>query len=179
MNVIEANLPVTMCRDHWNNLPDYELPPKYFLRLYRPGDAVNWVRILRTAYGDETITTELFTNRFDNNERELARRQYFLCDDFGMAIGTATAWWDETFEDGKWGRIRAVAIDPSFQGRRLTRPLLSTLCRRFQELGDQRAFLTTSTKRLPAIKLYRRFGFKPHLQSREDRLLWRELEKYF
>lgn len=173
MNVIAANFPVIMRRDHWDGVPEYSLSPEYSLRFYRPGDAARWVEILRAAYGDDGITERLFERRFGNDEDELARRQLFLCDGTGTAIGTATAWKDDAFEDGGWGRVRAVALRPEFQGRQLMRPLLTTLCRRFRELGHERAFLDTSTKRLPAIRLYWRFGFRGHCQTETDAHIWR------
>jgi GNAT superfamily N-acetyltransferase len=52
-----------------------------------------------------------------------------------------------------------VAILPDYQGRGLSKPLLSQALRRLWELGHTRAYLTTSAERMVALRLYERFGF--------------------
>jgi GNAT superfamily N-acetyltransferase len=58
------------------------------------------------------------------------------------------------------------------QGRGLAKPLMSIVCRRLRELGHERAYLTTSTARIPAINLYLKFGFRPEIRDEEDRRAW-------
>ncbi len=53
---------------------------------------------------------------------------------------------------------------------------MSAVCKRIAELGDERAFLGTSTWRIPAINLYLHFGFVPHIRHEDDRAAWREIE---
>jgi ribosomal protein S18 acetylase RimI-like enzyme len=94
----------------------------------------------------------------------------------GQAIGTATAWFKDNFEGRRFGRVHWVAIVPEYQGRGLAKPLMSTICRRLQELGHDCAYLTTSTARLPAINLYRRFGFEPLIRTPEEADIWKRLD---
>jgi GNAT superfamily N-acetyltransferase len=67
-----------------------------------------------------------------------------------------------------------VAIRPEHQGQGLAKPLLSRVCRRLHELGHSRAYLTTSTSRVPAICLYHAFGFRPNLAGTARQQDWRD-----
>jgi hypothetical protein len=55
---------------------------------------------------------------------------------------------------------------------------MTIVCRRLYELGHARACLTTSTGRVRAVNLYRKFGFVPHIRSEEELAVWRALEPW-
>lgn len=152
---------LVMVRPDLENLPGYPLPSGYSLRWFQPGDDVIWTRIQLAADPFNKITPSLFTREFGTDCAVLAERQCYLLDPQGLPIGTASAWFNPTSEKGTCGRMHWVAILPEFQGRGLAKPLLATVCRRLKELGHTRAYLTTSTARVAAIHLYRRFGFVP------------------
>ena len=167
-----------MRRDSLVGVPEYSLPPECSLRLYRPGDAKIWTAIHIAADKYNEFPPQRFSQEFGHDEAVLSQRQFFLCAPDKTPIGTATAWWGDDWEDGCWGRIHWVAIVPQFQGRGLAKPLLSTVCKRLRALRHTRAYLTTSTARLPAINLYRRCGFVPHIRSADEKQTWRELEEH-
>jgi GNAT superfamily N-acetyltransferase len=96
-----------------------------------------------------------------------------LLDPCGQAVATATAWFDDAFEGARWGRVHWVAILPEHQGHGLGRPLMAAVCQRLVALGHVGAFLRTSANRIPAIKLYRGFGFEPHPRSAAEEHIWR------
>ena len=102
-----------------------------------------------------------------------AERQFYLCDGQRRTLGTATAWVNDDFPAENWGRVHWVAILPAAQGRGLSKPLLSVCVQRLGELGCEGAYLTTSTVRLPALNLYLRFGFRPHIARERDVRGWR------
>ena len=121
------------------------------------------------------VTPELFREKFGHDDRLLAERQCFLLSHAGDAVGTATAWFDDAFEGARWGRVHWVAILPEFQGRGLGSVLMTAVCRRLHELGHGRAFLRTAVNRIPAVRLYLRFGFEPHPRNAEEERLWLEI----
>lgn len=179
MNVVERNVSVNMIRDDLENLPLYDLPAGVSLHWYRPGDEQSWVDIHIEADPYNQITRELWAKEFGTDAEILGQRQAYLVDDAtGRVFGTASAWWDDDYHGLPYGRIHWVAITPSMQGKGLARPLLSAVCRRMKELSHVRAYLVTSTGRVPAINLYACFGFQPDIRSEGDLAVWRQVQAH-
>src|SRR5258706_4583132 len=164
-----------MVREDLESIPEFALPESYSLRWYRPGDEASWTHIQRRSDDLNQITTELFERQFGSDSALLAARQCFLLDPEGAEIGTGTAWFDHEFEGRDFGRVHWIAIVPQYQGRGLAKPLMTAVCRRLRDLGHARACLSTSSARVKAIRLYLQFGFKPLIQSMEEREAWRSL----
>ncbi len=175
MDVRQHNVSVRMVRDHLDDIPEYSLPPGFAVRWYRPGDRELWVRITSEADRYNKVTPELFDREFGPDHALLAERQFFLIAPDGQAIGTITAW---SGLQPEWGRIHWVAVVPAWQGRGLSRPMMSVACRRLKELGHKRAYLITSTARVPAINLYLKFGFRPDPRDERELAAWRALSPY-
>ena len=172
MTDTRPNDDVTMVRAHLDDIPSFSLPPPYTLRLYEPGDEECWRAIQADSDEFNDITPQTFRKEFGWDEEEIARRQWYLCDEEGRAIGTSTAWFDDTFEGARWGQVHWVAIIPKYQGEGLSKPLITLTLRTMRDLGDDRAFLYTSTGRIPAIKLYLQYGFAPLKTLDTDRRAW-------
>ena len=184
-----------MTRANLDNLPEFALPTGFSLRWYQPGDEAHWLRIHLVADHFNKITPELFQKQFAVEEerglqpastrergsgmnstvQELRKRQCYLLDPRDEAIGTGTAWFNDNFEGARWGRVHWMAIVPEFQGLVLGKCLLSAVCRQLRELGHERAYLSTSTARLAAIRLYLRFGFEPVIQNAEAEAAWKNV----
>ena len=171
------NVPVTMVRDHLDNIPQYKLPPPYTFRPYQPGDEQIWFDIHRLADQFNPITLALFFQEFGDNPVGLAERQFYLCAGDGEAVGTATAWFN-TYHGQPYGQVHWVAIVPPEQGYGLAKPLLTVICNRLRDLGHERAFLITGTARIPAINLYRQFGFVPDMSSPQEEQTWRAIQPH-
>ena len=168
---------VSMVRPHWDGLPVIPPPAGYSLRFYRPGDAATWTRIQEEAERVHKITPELFWHEFGAGETQLPQRQIYLCDTTGRAMGTATAWFEDQYHGGSWGRLHWVAVCEACQGRGLGRVLVSAACQRLVELGHVRAFLRTQPTRVRAIRLYVGFGFVPEIRHDADRREWEALQR--
>lgn len=165
-----------MIRESLARIPRHDLPKPFSLRMYRPGDDVHWRRIQEASDPYNDITQSLFRKEFGWDEEEIAARQWYLCDGSGLPIGTSTAWYHDAFNHERWGQVHWVAIVPAYQGRGLSKPLLSATLRTMRALGDSRAFLYTSTGRLRAIRLYAQYRFKPYIETSADRKAWDRIE---
>ena len=173
------NATVNMWRPNLAHLPSYDVPAGYRLRTYEPGDEEAWVAIHLEADRWNKVTVETFWKEFGRDLASLAARQFYLCSDAGKPIGTATGWFNDDYCGAVWGRIHWVALLPEYHGRGLSKPLLAAACWRMVELGHDMVYLVTSTARIPAINLYRSFGFEPEIRSAEDEAAWDEVRPYF
>ena len=163
---------VRMLRKDLEQIPSFGFPAPYRLDWYQTGDARAWTHIHEEAEKLLVVTPELYRREFGRDESLLARRQCFIRDGTGEAVGTASAWVPEAAFDASWGRVHWVAMAPQCQGQGLAKPLMTDVLRRLRELGHLRAYLTTSTTRIPALRLYKLFGFEPDVHGEEDRRAW-------
>jgi GNAT superfamily N-acetyltransferase len=177
VTIVQQNLPVTMVREELEVIPRHILPTGYSLRAYCPGDEQLWLQVHERADLYNTFPPGLFFQEFGPARSVLEERQLYLCDVHGEAIGTATAWFDGNYKGQVYGRVHWLAIVPDEQGKGLAKALMSAVCYRLRELGHRRAYLTTSTARVPAINLYLQFGFVPEISSVRDTAVWRELRQ--
>lgn len=164
-----------MMRENLEAIPEFALADGFKLRWYSPGDERLWLDIHLKADQYTQITSELFQQQFGNDLEQVATRQCYLVSPGGKTIGTATAWFGNSPEVNQFGRVHWVALLPEYQGRGLSKPLLGAVCKRLRELGHNRAYLSTSSNRKPAIRLYLRFGFKPWIQQEQEKKIWQQL----
>ena len=165
-----------MRRDNLDGIPEYPPPEGWRLRWFRRGDERHWLEIHEEADKISDIHAGLHRQEFGDGLDELSRRQVFLVSPEGAVTGTVTAWWNDEFYGERWGRIHWLAIRPEHQGKGLAKPLMTAVCQRLKELGHDRAYLTTSTARVAAVGLYRKFGFVPDIADERERDVWRTLE---
>ncbi len=174
---------VTMVRGGLEGLPRHAVPDSYTIRGYAPGDELAWVRIQSAADAYNVIVADLFRAQFGDDTGELERRLFMLevqaaeAAGGATAIGTAAAWFGDAGRGPAVGRVHWVAIHPAHQGRGLAKPLLSRVCRALRAMGHERAYLTTSTARVPAIALYLSFGFVPEIAGPADAAAWGALRR--
>lgn len=178
MTIPPTNTPVTMALSTLAAVPRYPVPAGVSIRPYTPGDEHVWVQIQLAADRYNTISLDLFHREFGRDATLLARRMFFLVNAEGRAVGTAAAWFDDNHLGRSFGRVHWVAIRPEYQGRGLSKPLLSKACSALRALGHEEAYLTTSTARIPAISLYLKFGFLPEINRMEDARIWKEMEEH-
>lgn len=165
---------LAMKLDSLRNLPEFELPERYGWRFFRPGDIAEWAGIEISAGEFETPEQAAAGfRRYFPTDDALYERMLFLTDG-GVPFATAAAWYDDDGgPDGPLGRLHWVGIERSHQRRGLSYPLVSLTMRRMRELGHAAAFLTTQTTSWPAIKVYRKFGFRPMIREAEEMDGWR------
>lgn len=167
-----------MKRDNLDDLPDFGLPEGYSIEWYKPDYEKFWLNIQEEADTYNSFDTKTFVKEFGDDKDLLHERQCYVLNRERAAIGTSTAWFDHQYMGEEFGRVHWVAIVPLAQGLGLGKPLLSATCQRLKKLGHSRAYLTTSTVRVPAINLYLLFGFRPNIQNEQDTQRWEMIKSY-
>ena len=168
------NYSVRMIREHIDDIPEVPCPAGFAIRNYRPGEGHIWTRIERAAETFFEIEDDLFDREFGHNLSAMEDRSFFLIMGTGEEIGTITAWWDANWRGEDWGQIHWVAVHPDYQGRGLSKPMMSVAMKRLKQSHD-RCFLGTSTGRIAAIKVYLDFGFYPDFESENSQEAWAEV----
>ncbi len=167
------NISVGMTRPNFDNLPKFDLPKPYTLRTYQPHDEKAWLEIHVQADPYNTFTEESFFKGFGHDAQLWRENQFYVCDENNKPIGTATAWSVQKEEHPTpQGLVHWVALYPDHQGKGLSKPLMSAVCHRLRDRGFERAYLNTSSGRLPAVALYLAFGFLPYIRKPEERAVW-------
>lgn len=166
-----------MYRDNLDTIPTFELPVGYRLRFYKKGDEKIWLTLQEESDDHNVFTANTWEDNWHGDDGALSERMVFLETDNGEVVGSAAAWYDDYFSDKSfreknWGRVHWVAVAPAYQGRGLSKPMMTLVLRRLADLGHPGAFLTTDIVRSRAIGLYRKFGFMPFTRSDEERRRW-------
>lgn len=172
-------IPLKMVRKDLLNIPQYSLPAEFSIRMFEKGDEHNWARIETSAgeFKSEDAALERFNKEFGPYIDEMARRCIFIENKNGEAIGTTTAWYGNLNADGEIsGRIHWVGIIPEYQGKKLSKPLLSAA---MNLLGryHSKAYLTSQTTSYQAINMYLNYGFEPFITGPSCDEAWTLLER--
>ncbi len=172
------NLRLTMIRKSIKNIPQFDLPEGYFTKSFREGDQHKWAEI-ETAIGEFSYIDEAlqrFNQEFGPFIKEFEQRSLFLVNHNGEYIGTGTAWYNNTFKGGHYGRVHWIGIRPEYQGKNLAKPLVSAVINVLKQ-HHSKFYLTTQTTSYKAVKIYLDFDFKPHIESDRDREGWKMLSE--
>ncbi|MHC4715357.1 MAG: GNAT family N-acetyltransferase [Planctomycetota bacterium] len=169
-----AGVQVNMIRADLDNIADASFPKGFGIRTMRPDEGAVWVDIHRDAEEFLTIGDDLFQREFGYDPQAVARRCFLIVNDRGSAVGTISAWYDRDCRGLDHGRVHWVATRPAYQRRGLARAGLSHTLKQLAQ-WHQRAYLTTQTGRLGAIRLYLDFGFVPDLDLPGAAEAWRDV----
>lgn len=157
-----------------SNIPTHPVPEAYHIRSFE-NDEKDWAAILTNAGEFDSVNAGLdrFKQEFAPYPAEVRKRMFFLENEAGQAIGTASAWYGE-LNGEEMGRIHWVGIVPEYQGKKLAKPLLAFL---LQQLASthQKAYLKTQTTNLKAINAYLKLGFTPYIQDDTAGAIWDEV----
>ena len=151
-----------------SDIPEYPLPQGYRFVNYRPGDKDAWIdielssgEVLSKEHGEEC-----WARYYGSREEELPTRMFFIENDEGEKIGTATAFYDIHREpDPDEGQLHWVAIKKDAQGKGLSKPLITFVLNVMKDLGYKRTKIHTQTNTWLACKVYSDLGFQPEKES--------------
>lgn len=141
---------------------DYALPEGYSFEFYKAGDRDAWIEIEKSAEEFSTYKEglEAWNKYYSDKENELLNRMVFVINDEGVKVATATAFYDEKDETGSaW--LHWVAVKKEFQGKGLSKPLITNVLKIMQSLGYTHAKIPTQTNTWLAVKIYLDLGFCP------------------
>ena len=166
-----AGYSVLMVRDHLDHLPDWPFPEGFGMRLIQPGEEAVWIDIQQDAEPYFDIAGDLFDREFGYDPQAAWERVFLVTDPGGNAVGTMGAWYNRTFRGENYGRIHWVSTRRAFQGLGLAKASLAGALRVLAR-HHPKAYLSTQTKRLPAIAIYLDAGFLPDIATETDRIAW-------
>ena len=143
-------------------LPDVPLPEGYSFVFYRPGDRDSWINIEISAREFATFQGGMtsWNLYFGPREAELENRMVFIKGKNGRRAATATALYDIEGRDCD-GWLHWVAVHRDYQGKGLSKPLISHTLRVLRDLGYSNVRLSTQTTSWLACKIYLDMGFAP------------------
>ncbi|MCK8059494.1 MULTISPECIES: GNAT family N-acetyltransferase [unclassified Fusibacter] len=155
---------LSMTYSDTSKIQKYDLPSGYHYEFYRPGDEEEWVEIQMESGSicNSKKALEYFHAFFDYFKVELDKRCFFIVNDNYEKIATATISLLENNEDEYEATVDWVAIKSEYQGKGLSRPLISKLLEVANNLGHDKLMLHTQTHTWLAAKLYLDFGFEPY-----------------
>lgn len=172
-------------RDNLDNIPEFRLPDGYRFVLYQSGDRDDWIEIERSAKEFDNAEEGLaaWERYYAGREKELFSRMVFIETREGQKVATATAFYDIHGRDRSGaGWLHWVAVRRDFQGKGLSKPLISHTLYRMRELGYTHAKIPTQTNTWLACKIYLDFGFVPvpenAVHSRDGWRMIRTLTKH-
>ncbi|CAM4079505.1 GNAT family N-acetyltransferase [Lederbergia lenta] len=172
-------IPLKMIRKDLLNIPQYSLPTGFRIRLFEKGDEHNWARIETKVdeFENEKAALERFNKEFGAYIDEMSIRCLFIENEHGEAIATTTAWYGDLNGDGEIsGRIHWVGVVPEYQGKKLSKPLLSAAMNILAQ-HHSKAYLTSQTTSYQAINMYLNYGFEPFITGPSCYEAWELIEK--
>lgn len=171
-------IPLKMVRKNLKNIPTFSLPPGFRMRQFEEGDEHHWARIETSVneFENEEAALEHFDKEFGSYRDDMTKRCMFIENSNGAPIGTTTAWYGELTGNGEVsGRIHWVGIDPAYQGKKLSKPLLSAAMNILAHHHSE-AYLTSQTTSYQAVNMYLNYGFEPFITDPSCDEAWVLLE---
>lgn len=147
-----------------DDLPEYALPAGYRFVFYRPGDRDTWIGIEKSAreFTDWEQGIAAWNKYYAAHEEELYNRMVFIENAAGEKVATATAYYDVIHHDPSGsGWLHWVAVRREYQGRGLSKPLVSHVLHLLRALGYTHGKVPTQTTTWLACKVYLDMGFRP------------------
>lgn len=160
-----------------SDIPEFPLPEGYRFAFYKSGDRDAWIDIEKSAKEFKSYEAGLksWNEYFGGKDGELVRRMVFIETESGEKVATATAFYDIHGRDKSGaGWLHWVSVRREFQGKGLSKPLISRTLEVMWSLGYSHAKIPTQTTSWVACKVYLDFGFTPIPQNAErNRDGWR------
>ena len=145
-------------------MEEIPLPEGYSYAFYQEGDRDAWIAIERSAR--ELVSyeqgLEVWKKFYEAHTAELPARMVFVIAPNGEKVATATAYYDiRGIDQSGDGWLHWVAVGRQYQGKGLSKPLISHVIQVMKHLGYSHAKIPTQTTTWVACKVYLDLGFRP------------------
>lgn len=153
-----------MLRGEITGMEEISLPAGYHYETYQDGDRDAWIEIEKSAKEFDTWEQGLdaWKRYYAKHTDELPGRMMFVVNESGEKVATATAFYDiRGIDQSGDGWLHWVAVKREYQGRRLSKPLISHVIQIMKRLGYTYAKIPTQTTTWLAVKVYLDLGFRP------------------
>ena len=147
-----------------DTLPSFSLPEGYRFTFYHRGDRDKWIEIEQSAREFDSFNNGIsaWDRYYGARENELFDRMLFVETERGEKVATATAMYDVFGRDASnsaW--LHWVAVRRDYQGKGLSKPLISEAFRVMKDLGYFHVKVPTQTNTWLAVKIYLDLGCRP------------------
>ena len=152
---------IRMHRSLSDPLPEYTEPEGFTIRALQPGEEEEWIRMKNEAFGEEGGKPWTIDNFHATFTREPCcdYKRIFVGLKGDLMVATASAW--EAHYGGKSvGLIHWVGTDPKYRGHGLGYAISLRALKELVARGYADAYLNTALWREPAVRLYKRLGFR-------------------
>lgn len=146
------------------DIPQYTLPAGYHFEFYQNGDRDIWIEIEKSAkeFSSYEEGINAWNRYYYGKDGELLNRMVFVVNSAGEKVATATAFYDICNKDKSGsGWLHWVSVKREYQGKRLSKPLITYVLNLIKSLGYTHAKIPTQTTTWLAVKIYLDFGFTP------------------
>jgi len=161
-----------MIRPDLESVPTALIGKGFAIRIFRPDDETAQAAIVRAALN--AAPEEAAFSEYPASDDAFLSGRVFLALHGDRPVGWAAALRQMVYGEGT-GYVGMLAVMPAYRRRGLGTALLAACLRYFKRRGWREAVLDTDSRRLPAIRLYLRFGFEPFPETREEFARWREI----
>lgn len=147
-----------------DNITEYKLPKGYHFEFYKDGDRDVWIEIEKSAkeFSNYEEGLNAWNRYYSGREKELYNRMVFVVNDAGEKVATATAFYDINGVDkNNFAWLHWVAVKREYQGRGLSKPLITYVLKIMKSLGYTQVKIPTQTNTWLAVKIYLDLGFTP------------------
>ena len=153
-----------MLRGEITGMEEISLPAGYRYAMYRDGDRDAWIEIEKSAKEFDTREQGLdaWKRYYAEHTDELPGRMVFVVNEAGEKVATATAFYDiRGIDQSGDGWLHWVAVRREYQGKGLSKPLISHVIQIMKALGQTHCKIPTQTTTWVAVKVYLDLGFRP------------------
>lgn len=147
-----------------DSICEYPLPDGYYFEFYQDGDRDTWIEIEKSAkeFSSYDEGLDAWNRYYSGRENELYNRMVFVVNESGEKVATATAFYDINGKDKSGaGWLHWVAVKREYQGKGLSKPLITYVLLVMKALGYNHVKIPTQTNTWLAVKVYLDLGFRP------------------